>query len=74
MISDMATVSFSDTGYLIAHIAGAVTGFLFIFFLRKGFDGSKWMNNFFDWKTFFADTDVLYTTSVLFLIECVKKC
>jgi membrane associated rhomboid family serine protease len=49
IISDLATISFSDTGYLIAHIAGAVTGFLFVFFLRMGFDGSKWMNNFFDW-------------------------
>ena len=49
IISDLATISFSDTGYLIAHIAGAVTGFLFVFFLRMGFDPGKWMNNFFDW-------------------------
>ena len=49
IISDLATISFSDTGNLIAHIAGAITGFLFIFFLRKGFDGGRWMNNFFDW-------------------------
>ena len=49
IISDLATISFSDTGYLIAHIAGGATGFLFVFFLRRGFDGSKWMNNFFDW-------------------------
>jgi hypothetical protein len=49
IISDMATVSFSDTGYLVAHIAGAVTGLLFVLFLRMGFDWSKWMNNFFEW-------------------------
>jgi membrane associated rhomboid family serine protease len=49
IISDLATISFSDTGNLIAHIAGAVTGFLFILFLRKGFDWGRWMNNFFDW-------------------------
>ena len=49
IISDLATISFSDTGYLIAHIAGAVTGFLFVLFLRMGFDGGQWMNNFFDW-------------------------
>jgi membrane associated rhomboid family serine protease len=49
IVSDLATISFSDTGNLIAHIAGAVTGFLFVFFLRMGFDWSKWMNNFFDW-------------------------
>ncbi len=49
IISGMATVSVSDTGYLIAHIAGAVTGFLFVLFLRMGYDWSKWMNQFFDW-------------------------
>ena len=49
MISDLVTISFSDTGNLIAHITGAVTGFLFVFFLRRGFDPGKWMNDFFDW-------------------------
>ena len=49
IVSDLATISFSNTGYLIAHLAGALTGFLFIFFLRLGFDWSEWMNNFFDW-------------------------
>ncbi len=49
IISDLATISFSDTGNLISHIAGAVTGFLFIILLRKGFDSGRWMNNFFDW-------------------------
>ena len=49
IISDLATISFSDTGNLIAHIAGAVTGFLFVFFLRMGIDWSRWMNNFFEW-------------------------
>lgn len=49
IISDLASVSFSDTGYLLADIAGAVTGFLFVFFLRRGLDGSTWMNNFFEW-------------------------
>jgi len=49
IVSDLATISFSNTGYLVAHLAGALTGFLFIFFLRQGFDWSEWMNNFFDW-------------------------
>jgi membrane associated rhomboid family serine protease len=49
IISDLATISFSDTGYLISHIAGAITGFLFVLFLRKGFDPGAWMNHFFDW-------------------------
>jgi membrane associated rhomboid family serine protease len=49
LVSDFATLSISDTGMLITHIAAALTGFLFIFFLRRGYDGSEWMNNFFDW-------------------------
>lgn len=49
IISDLATISFSDTGYLISHLAGAFTGFLFVIFLRMGYDWSEWMNNFFDW-------------------------
>jgi membrane associated rhomboid family serine protease len=51
LISDLATVSISDTGNLIAHLAGAFMGFLFIFFLRRGYDWSEWMSNFFDWVT-----------------------
>ena len=49
VISDLATVSVSDTGNLVAHLAGAIAGFLFILFLRMGYDGSEWMSNFFDW-------------------------
>lgn len=49
IVSDLATISFSDTGYLISHIAGALTGVLFIVFLRMGYDWSEWMNNLFDW-------------------------
>lgn len=49
VISDLATVSISDTGNLVAHLAGALMGFLFILFLRRGYDWSKWMSNFFDW-------------------------
>ena len=49
VVSDLATVSISDTGTLITHLAGAFTGFLFMFFLRRGYDWSEWMNNFADW-------------------------
>jgi len=49
IITDLATVSISETGVLIAHLAGAFTGILFIIFLRMGFDWSEWMNNFFEW-------------------------
>ena len=49
VIADLATVSISDTGNLVAHLAGAFTGFLFAIFLQKGYDWSRWMSNFFDW-------------------------
>ena len=49
VLSGLATVSISDTGNLIAHLAGAFIGFLFILFLRMGYDWSDWMSNFFDW-------------------------
>ena len=49
VIIDLATIPFSNPGGHIAHLAGAFTGFLFIFFLRRGYDWSEWMANFFDW-------------------------
>lgn len=49
VVSTFLTISFSDTGKIIINLGGALTGFLFIFFLRRGYDWSSWMNNFFDW-------------------------
>jgi len=57
LISDFATISISDTGTLITHIGGAITGALFIFFLKRGYDGSEWMNKFFDWVDGLFDPD-----------------
>jgi len=49
LIIDLASIPLSNTGGHIAHLAGAVTGFLFIYSFRRGHDWSEWMNNFFDW-------------------------
>jgi uncharacterized iron-regulated membrane protein len=49
ILVDLATIPVGDTGLYLAHIAGGIMGFLFIFLLRKGYDWSEWMNNFFDW-------------------------
>ena len=49
VISDLATVSISDTANLVSHLAGALMGILFILFLRMGYDWSNWMSNFFEW-------------------------
>jgi membrane associated rhomboid family serine protease len=49
IIVDVASVHVGDPGKYMAHIAGAATGFVFIYQLRKGRDWSIGMNNFFDW-------------------------
>ncbi|MGK2861240.1 MAG: rhomboid family intramembrane serine protease [Chitinophagaceae bacterium] len=49
LIIDLASIPLSNPGGHIAHLAGASTGFLFIYSFRKGYDWSEWMNNFFDW-------------------------
>lgn len=49
VISDLLTVSISDSGTLITHIAGGITGALFILFYKQGYDWGGWMNHFFDW-------------------------
>ena len=49
VMSDLLTTSVSDTAGLIHHLGGALAGFGFVFFLRRGFDASEWMANFFDW-------------------------
>ena len=49
VITDLATVSISDTGNLLAHLTGALMGFLFVIFMKQGKDWGGWMNRFFDW-------------------------
>lgn len=49
LVIDMATLPANYPLLYVAHLAGILAGFLFIFFLRKGADGSDWMNNLYDW-------------------------
>lgn len=49
LIIDLATIPVNNPGGHIAHLAGALTGVLFIYFLRRGYDWSDWMNNFYEW-------------------------
>jgi membrane associated rhomboid family serine protease len=49
LIIDLASIPKGNTGGHIAHLAGAVTGFFFIYFFRRGYDWGAWLNNFFDW-------------------------
>ena len=49
IIVDFAGIGQSGASYHLAHIAGGVAGFFFIFLLRKGYDLSTWMNKSYDW-------------------------
>ncbi len=46
---DFATVASSSGGNAIAHLAGGLMGFVFVWQLRKGNDWSNWMNDLVDW-------------------------
>lgn len=49
VLSNVFTISVKDTATIMVHLAGALIGFLYISFLRQGYDWGAWMNNFFDW-------------------------
>jgi membrane associated rhomboid family serine protease len=49
IIIDLTTIADGNRGGHIAHLSGALIGFLFIYFYQKGYDWGGWMNNFFDW-------------------------
>jgi membrane associated rhomboid family serine protease len=49
ILSNVFTISVKDTASIMVHLSGALTGFLYIYFLRQGYDWGGWMNNFFDW-------------------------
>ncbi|MFT3902925.1 MAG: rhomboid family intramembrane serine protease [Niabella sp.] len=49
IVIDLASVPVSNPAVYMAHLAGGLAGFLFIFLLRKGFDGGEWMSASYDW-------------------------
>ena len=49
LLIDFSTMPRGDIGAYIANLAGAGAGFLFIYRMRRGHDGSAWLNQFFDW-------------------------
>ncbi len=46
---DLVGVSSMNAAYSLSHIGGALAGFLFVLFMRRGRDGSVWMNRLYDW-------------------------
>lgn len=49
LIVNFSTLSTADPGHYVADLAGAAAGFFFIFRMRRGHDGSVWMNQLLDW-------------------------
>ena len=46
---DLAAVASGPAALPIAHVGGAVAGFVFVKMMKKNMDGSEWMNNFYNW-------------------------
>ncbi|MEI8052311.1 MAG: rhomboid family intramembrane serine protease [Bacteroidota bacterium] len=44
IIIDFAGVASMNAAYALSHLGGIIAGFLFVYFLKKGKDGSIWMN------------------------------
>ena len=51
LLIDFAGVAGYGAGHSLSHLGGALAGFLFVVFLRRGKDGSIWMNDFYRWVT-----------------------
>jgi hypothetical protein len=49
LLINFSSITRGDFGIYIANISGAGAGVLFIYCLRRGYDGSIWINGFFDW-------------------------
>ncbi len=49
LLINFSSISYGDSGAYIANLAGGSAGFLFIYRMRRGHDGSIWINRFFDW-------------------------
>lgn len=49
ILIDFAGIATHGAAYSLAHLGGALAGFIFIVFLRRGKDGSVWMNKFYSW-------------------------
>jgi hypothetical protein len=49
VLIDFAGVASMSAAYSIAHLSGGMAGLLFVYFLRKGYDGSLWMNRLYHW-------------------------
>lgn len=51
ILIDFVGVAGISAAYILSHLGGALAGFVFVVLLRRGKDGSKWMNSFYRWLT-----------------------
>jgi membrane associated rhomboid family serine protease len=49
LLINFSSITRGDSGAYISNLAGGGAGLLFIYLMRRGYDGSVWMNEFFDW-------------------------
>ena len=49
VLIDIAGVASMGAAHSLSHLSGGLAGYLFIYLLHKGKDGSIWMNNFYYW-------------------------
>lgn len=49
LIIDLAFLPSNNSGGHLAHLAGALAGFLFVIAHQRGYDAGAWMNKTFDW-------------------------
>lgn len=48
---DLVGVASMNAAYSLSHLGGAAAGFFFVLLMRKGWDGSIWMNSLYSWFT-----------------------
>jgi len=49
LLVNFSSLPLGDTGAYVANAAGAGAGFFFIYAMRRGYDGSIWINGILDW-------------------------
>jgi membrane associated rhomboid family serine protease len=49
LLINFSSIGYGQTGVYLANAGAAAVGFLFIYQMRRGRDGSIWINQFFDW-------------------------
>jgi membrane associated rhomboid family serine protease len=62
ILIDFAGVAQAGAAYSLSHLGGALAGFLFVVFLRRGKDGAVWMNKFYNYVTHLFDPKEKKTT------------